>query len=182
MTTAETPQSGLRRLRKFTANPLKSLCEDVLRRLRRFIAKSLIFLAKVCEAKVPHTPYALRARQKARCASGEEGPTAARRPRAGRPVAAWPVPRCPVCRARIGRKVMLDVLDARRGGRFRLCCRKIDESHNFGVEESYRLSAAGNPDAQLRNIAELDWVDPRHLASAAMPWLLAHCRFVGREP
>ena len=82
MTTAETRQNGLRRLRKFTANPLKSLCEDVLRRLRRFIAKSLIFLAKVCEAKVPHTPYELPQRFSALRSSLQEGSE-----RAGRAVA-----------------------------------------------------------------------------------------------
>ena len=56
--------------------PLKSLdefCEDVVRRLRKFIAKSLIFLARVCEAKVPHTPYELSQRFRALRSSFDEG-------------------------------------------------------------------------------------------------------------
>jgi len=177
MTTAETRQNGLRRLRKFTANPLKSLCEDVLRRLRRFIAKSLIFLAKVCEAKVPHTPYELSQRSSALRSSLQKGSERGRRSSAG-----WPAPRCPVCHKRIGRRALLDVLDGRRGGRFRLSCRSVDDDHTSGVDGTYSLWAGGNLDAQLRNIAELHWVDPARVAMAAMPWLLAYCRFVGREP
>jgi len=62
----KTGDPGLRRLRKLIAKSLKSLCEGVVRRLRRLPPKSLILLAKVCDAKVPHTPYALRARMGAR--------------------------------------------------------------------------------------------------------------------
>ena len=74
------------------------------------------------------------------------------------------------------------MLDGRRGGRFRLSCRTINDDHALGVDGTYPLWAGGNLDAQLRNIAELHWVDPRQVAAAAMPWLLAYCRFMGREP
>jgi hypothetical protein len=73
-------QYGLRRLRKFPANPLKPLGEDVLRRLRRLPPKPLIFLAKVCDAKVPHTPYELSQRSSALRSSFEQGPRRGRRP------------------------------------------------------------------------------------------------------
>ena len=65
MTTSGNTQISLRRLRKLPANPLKPLCEGVVRRLRKLPPKPLIFLAKVCDAKVPHTPYELSQRSSA---------------------------------------------------------------------------------------------------------------------
>ena len=66
MNPPENIEIRLRRLRKFLRNPLKLLSEGIMRKLRRLGVKPLKFFAKVCEAKVPHTPYALRARENAR--------------------------------------------------------------------------------------------------------------------
>ena len=65
MTTSGNTKIGLRRLRKFVAKPLEWLCEGVVRRLRRFGPNPLLSLAKVGDAKVPHTPYELSQRSSA---------------------------------------------------------------------------------------------------------------------
>ena len=88
MTTPKSTENCLRRLRKLTAKPLKSLCEGVVRRLRRLPPNALIFLAKVCEAKVPHTPYELSQRFSALRSSFDQGKMRGRRPARATP-RAW---------------------------------------------------------------------------------------------
>ena len=83
MTTSGNTQITLRRLRKLPANPLKSLGEGVVRRLRRLPPNPLIFLAKVCDAKVPHTPYKLSQRSSALRSSFDQGMRRGRRPARG---------------------------------------------------------------------------------------------------
>jgi hypothetical protein len=83
MTTSGNTQISLRRLRKLPAIHLKSLCEGVVRRLRKLPLKSLLSLAKVRDAKVPHTPYELSQRLSALRSSFYQWTRRGRRPARG---------------------------------------------------------------------------------------------------
>jgi hypothetical protein len=51
----------------------------------------------------------------------------------------------------------------------------------YDVVESFRLKARGDPDAQLRRIAELDWVYPKRVGAVTIKWLFAHCHIAWTE-
>lgn len=79
MRTPKSLRNGPRRLRKLVRNPLNLLSEGIARRWRRLSVKSLNPLARVCDAKVPHTPWRARGDARPPLPTQHRGPAYCRR-------------------------------------------------------------------------------------------------------
>ena len=81
-----------------------------------------------------------------------------------------PAPSCPVCGEPLGRQVILDVLDTKDGGTFRLSCDVEDEAHGHGVYNYYDIRDFQHAMEVLDHVGTKTWADPCKVLRTLWPW------------